>query len=726
MSTSTFQNDVQCGDSHMFQHGPDFSPSNTLLPPRQCATITKEEVSAWIASAQNLVAGCRSLEPDAARRLESLVSLLRSGEATIAFGGHFKSGKSTLINSLLRRDILPASGLPETGAMCILRSGAHDSAHLRDASGRRSLECTTDAIRHEISLTSSSGARRTQTHDVERLELVLSNIPIGPRACWIDSPGINDTAEMTECAQRAAAEADVLLWVLNTRQFLSIAEVDFLSERVELYGPQSVALIVNAFMMSEDSAEWEEFLSEQMPVHREKLLDRAYEIGLDPDNMPSITVVSGKVLGTQNDEWSELYGGKAIVELMNSFSSAEKPHVQCARWGRVYNELSLLEEPFAQNLKSDVEQLKEIRTQLKAGQKPVADAAAKNRAAFKSGVESAIDAFQVDWEIRAYNCGETLANSIVPPHIWRDDTYSKYLNGALESTNAEARATLVTAISSLAQKHNQTPPDSACVDSLAKLLTPSPVVVIVPDTPAPVSVDNFVDSLGFRGQAASAFAKAKANAESTQVNVRQVTAYAATSLRANREQAIAVVLENCVGVGDRLPRALTPDSFSGGQFTPCPVSLDVSAADELGTAATYAFERNGVFSCRASNLRTNGACLVRLHFAETKATRIGERRFHVSVNGKRVLSEYDIFARAGANKVVVAEFTAQIDPAGNVQLSFEAGSAGQPQVCAVQVIPQEEVTSRLSQLKVRVQRRHELWRDVVLLKEEAGKLVQRF
>ncbi len=59
-------------------------------------------------------------------------------------------------------------------------------------------------------------------------------------------------------------------------------------------------------------------------------------------------------------------------------------------------------------------------------------------------------------------------------------------------------------------------------------------------------------------------------------------------------------------------------------------------------------------------------------------------------------------------------------------LHFEAGSAGVPQVCAVQVIPQEEVNSRLSQIKVRAQRRRELLRDLLVLKEEAGKLAGRF
>lgn len=726
MNISPLQNDVQYGSSLPLQHGPDFSQSKIPPPSTTCAMPTQGETNAWLEKAQKMLIGCRALEPEAARRLEALIALLKNEEATIAFGGHFKSGKSTLINALLGRPILPTSGLPETGAMCIMRAGAQDTAHLSDATGRRELECTTEAIRQEISLTASSGARRTQTHDIERLELELVETSIGSRARWIDSPGINDTEEMTECARRAAAEADILLWVLSTRQLLSIAEVDFLSDRVARFGPESIALIVNAFLMDEDDARWEEFLHEQMPVHAEKIRERALDIGLDPDERQLVTVVSGKVLGLQWGERDERFGGKAIADLMDSFSFAEKPFVQRARWSRIVSELFVLEAPFAEHLKADLQTQQEVKKQSREAQKTAIEAARTNRAAFESAVAEAVDAFQLDWEIKAYNCGETLANSIVPPHIWRDDTYTKYLNGALEAANAEGRATLKAKLISLAEQHTQTLPNAACISTLAQMLTAPAVLVVVPDTPAPTNMNNFMDSMGLRGQEAAFFAKAKANAEATHWNVRHVTQYAATFQRSHRDQVVVTILEHCVGLGDRLTRALPLESFSGGEVAPISTPLDVGAADEPGTAVAYPQERNGVFACRAANLPPNSSCLVRLHFAETKHTKAGERRFHVSTGGKRVLSEYDIFARAGANKILVAEFAARSDASGNLALHFEAGSVGQPQVCAVQVIPQAEVTSRLSQIKMRAQGRHELWRDLMSLKEDAEKLMERF
>src|SRR5205823_437445 len=56
---------------------------------------------------------------------------------------------------------------------------------------------------------------------------------------------------------------------------------------------------------------------------------------------------------------------------------------------------------------------------------------------------------------------------------------------------------------------------------------------------------------------------------------------------------------------------------------------------------------------------------VRLHFAETFFTTAGSRTFNVTINGTQVLTNFDIFAAAGAaNKAVIREFTLNADSSG--------------------------------------------------------------
>jgi len=62
---------------------------------------------------------------------------------------------------------------------------------------------------------------------------------------------------------------------------------------------------------------------------------------------------------------------------------------------------------------------------------------------------------------------------------------------------------------------------------------------------------------------------------------------------------------------------------------------------------------------------------VRLHFAETFWTAAGRRVFNVSINGTQVLTNFDVFAAAGAmNKAVIRQFTANANASGQYVITF--------------------------------------------------------
>ena len=53
---------------------------------------------------------------------------------------------------------------------------------------------------------------------------------------------------------------------------------------------------------------------------------------------------------------------------------------------------------------------------------------------------------------------------------------------------------------------------------------------------------------------------------------------------------------------------------------------------------------------------------VRLHFAETYGSGAGQRSFNITINGRRVLTRFDIVVAAGAvDKAVVEQFTVAAD-----------------------------------------------------------------
>jgi hypothetical protein len=78
--------------------------------------------------------------------------------------------------------------------------------------------------------------------------------------------------------------------------------------------------------------------------------------------------------------------------------------------------------------------------------------------------------------------------------------------------------------------------------------------------------------------------------------------------------------------------------------------------------------------------------LVRLHFAELSFNSTGQRVFNVALNGTRVLSNFDLFAAAGAqNKAVIKEFNTTANGAGQIAIGFSRGAADNPEIAGIQV-----------------------------------------
>ncbi|KAA6439301.1 DNRLRE domain-containing protein [Dyadobacter flavalbus] len=88
----------------------------------------------------------------------------------------------------------------------------------------------------------------------------------------------------------------------------------------------------------------------------------------------------------------------------------------------------------------------------------------------------------------------------------------------------------------------------------------------------------------------------------------------------------------------------------------------------------------------------NGQVNVYLHFAETyfgapgKKGGAGSRQFHVNIEGVRMLTNYDIFAKAGGAMRATAEtFTVNVSD-GILSIDFLTGAADLPRVSAIEVI----------------------------------------
>jgi hypothetical protein len=111
--------------------------------------------------------------------------------------------------------------------------------------------------------------------------------------------------------------------------------------------------------------------------------------------------------------------------------------------------------------------------------------------------------------------------------------------------------------------------------------------------------------------------------------------------------------------------------FTGGGTINHANTIDLSAVTNPAPMAVYQTARIGSFKYTSPGFSAGSTHTVRLHFAETYWTAAGLRIFNVSINGTQVLTNFDIFATAGAkNKAVIEQFTANANTSGQYVITF--------------------------------------------------------
>lgn len=150
---------------------------------------------------------------------------------------------------------------------------------------------------------------------------------------------------------------------------------------------------------------------------------------------------------------------------------------------------------------------------------------------------------------------------------------------------------------------------------------------------------------------------------------------------------------SCGGVDtvvDGIGRHWEPDTglFRQGMTYRPPIKQKVENPDAAGMDAVYKSQRyhDMVVNYRIPKLEA-GVYKVTFHFMEQfPSATVGMRRFHVLIQQKRVLRNYDPFAAAGGKKLKASSQTFYVNVTeGSLPLAIRRGSAGLPMLSAFSV-----------------------------------------
>ncbi|MGI8576725.1 MAG: dynamin family protein [Nocardioidaceae bacterium] len=171
-----------------------------------------------------LLSELAELIPDQRQRVLGMLDQWRSQQIRVVVLGEAKRGKSSLINALLGRAVLPTGIVPVTSVLTQLRTGETDSATVRFMDGHEGA-VPLDAIEAYIAEQRNPGNEKC----VESVDLTVAGADWPASLVFIDTPGSGSVQTSHDATATAAAGAmDVAVLVLTGDPPISARELELL------------------------------------------------------------------------------------------------------------------------------------------------------------------------------------------------------------------------------------------------------------------------------------------------------------------------------------------------------------------------------------------------------------------------------------------------------------------------------------------------------------------
>ena len=160
----------------------------------------------------------RSGDRARAEKTKEILEKMYDNKYSLAFCGHFSAGKSTVINYLLGKPVLPSSPIPTSANIVRIESG-NGEARIILADGR--IAVFPPPINFSVMKDyAKNGA------DVQSIHLHMEGFPFGDRVALLDTPGIDSTDDAHERSTASSFHmADSVFYVTDYNHIQS--EVNF-------------------------------------------------------------------------------------------------------------------------------------------------------------------------------------------------------------------------------------------------------------------------------------------------------------------------------------------------------------------------------------------------------------------------------------------------------------------------------------------------------------------
>ncbi len=162
--------------------------------------------------------------------LDRQMERIGSRRFRVAVVGEFKRGKSSLINTLLQREILPADVLPTTATFNRVVFGNKPRAWLRMKDGTEEEAPIDELARH---ITKLSGESLAKARLIDEAVVEFPSMFCYDGRELIDTPGLNDNEEMTAVTVSRLREIDLAIVTVAAPYPFSETEAELIARLLE-------------------------------------------------------------------------------------------------------------------------------------------------------------------------------------------------------------------------------------------------------------------------------------------------------------------------------------------------------------------------------------------------------------------------------------------------------------------------------------------------------------
>lgn len=209
-----------------------FKPELRTRPRHITLDVAPERITALVGLAEEV--GATGIAADAA----ALAERLAEGRFYVACVGQFKRGKSTLLNALVGRPLLPVGVVPITTAVTVLRYGERLRARVRLGTDWH------DIRPDEVAAYVSEEQNPANEKHVSAVEVFVPNALLASGMCLVDTPGIGSVISAnTEATHAFVPHIDAALVVIGADPPISGDEVALIEQVAQHV--QELILVLN-------------------------------------------------------------------------------------------------------------------------------------------------------------------------------------------------------------------------------------------------------------------------------------------------------------------------------------------------------------------------------------------------------------------------------------------------------------------------------------------------